>query len=186
MIPADLAPLLEDRRGDLVRYCQKQAGRVLRYETAEDLAQGIHLAALQRAPGLEYRSDDEFAAWLFTVARGYLADRRDYWYALKRRCGNLLRITVGAASTPDPRAVGEPAATDTGPTTFAARREQLVLAVKALSLLMSRDQQLVRWYSEGTPLAEQAEALGISYDAVRVAQGRALDRFRRTFDFVAS
>ena len=60
-----------------------------------------------------------------------MADRRDHWSALKRRSGALLRYTASVTRTTDPRAVAEPAAAISGPSTFAARREQLVLATRA-------------------------------------------------------
>lgn len=180
-----LAHRLDAHRGRLIGYCRQHGGRLLRYETADDLAQGVQLAAVQRAARFELRTEGEFEAWLYTVARGFLANRSAYWSAQKRRSGRLLRIT----SSPDARLAGdgvvrEPALAATGPSTFAARREQIVLATKALSLLLARDQQLVRWYSEDVPLTEQAELLGLGYDALRAAQRRALERFRRSFRLV--
>jgi RNA polymerase sigma factor (sigma-70 family) len=177
---------LESHHPRLVAWCRRHGGRVLRFETAEDLAQGAQLAAVARAGGFELRTDEELEAWLFRVARGHLADRRAYWSALKRRSGRLLRITAAPGrSGAETGAVAEPPLAATGPVTFADRREQVVLATRALSLLMSRDQRLVRWYAEGVPIAEQAERLGVGYDAARVAQSRALERFRKSFRFVS-
>jgi hypothetical protein len=74
-----------------------------------------------------------------------------------------------------------PAGEDTGPQTFADRREQLDVAVKALALLLPRDQNLVRWASEGVDIQEQASRLGLSYDAAERAGARACERFRKAF-----
>jgi RNA polymerase sigma factor (sigma-70 family) len=178
--------LLAARHEDLVRYCLRHAGASLRFESAEDLAQGVHLVALARREKFDLRSESEFDAWLFRLARGHLSDRRIYWSALKRRGGRLLRITASPPSRgAHGAAVGEPFVQGAGPSTFAARREQFVLAVRALSFLTPRDQTLVRWYSEGVPLAEQAVRLDAGYDAVRVGQKRALERFRKSFRLVA-
>ena len=177
-----LAELLASRHETLVRYCLRHAGRLLRFETAEDLAQGVQLAALKRERRFELRSEGEFEAWLFTLARGYLTDRLRYWSRLKRHSGVLLRITsADPGATADPRAVSEPVLDRTGPSTFAARREQVVLAMKALSFLGPRDQQLVTAYRDGLTINEIAEQLSIAYDAARIAQGRALERFRKSF-----
>ncbi len=176
------AERLAARHEQLVRYCLRHGGRLLRFETAEDLAQGVQLAALRRAARFELRSEGELDAWLFTLARGHLADRLRHWSRLKRRSGALLRITAADVdATSDPRAVAEPARARTGPATFAARREQVVIAMKALSFLAPRDQRLVIAYRDGDAIADVAERLGLAYDAARIAQSRALGRFRKSF-----
>jgi DNA-directed RNA polymerase specialized sigma24 family protein len=73
----------------------------------------------------------------------------------------------------------------TGPSTFAARREMIALAARALDLLLPRDRDLVRWSSEGVPLEEQADRLGIAYEAVGKARQRAVERFKKTFALVS-
>ena len=179
---SEFADLLTTRHEVLVRYCLRHAGRLLRYETAEDLAQGVQLAALKRAERFEVRSEREFEAWLFTLARGCLIDRYRYWSRLRRRSGSLLRITsADPATTHDPRAVAEPVIQRTGPATFAARREQVVLAMKALSFLSPRDQRYVTAYRDGVTITELSEQLGVRYDTARVGQSRALERFRKSF-----
>ena len=80
--------------------------------------------------------------------------------------------------------VAPPAATATGPSTFAERRELLVLATKALTSLPQRDVDLVRWRSEGLGIDEQSERLGLSYAATQRAGLRALERFQAAFELV--
>lgn len=176
----DFAKLLEEYRGDLERFLARRAGWILRYETPEDLLQGLHVRALERGRDFEYRGKEPFLKWLYTVARTHLADRHAYWSALKRRSANLLRLTSGGTPR-DPDSVREPAGERTGPSTFADRREQLAIAVKALAVLPDRDRKLVRWSSEGVDLPEQAERLGLSYEACKRARQRALERFRKAF-----
>ena len=84
----EFAAALADQRDELIGFCLKRGGRLLRFETAEDLAQGVHAAALERVDGVEFRSDRELRAWIYTVARGYLANRQEHWAALKRRSRN--------------------------------------------------------------------------------------------------
>jgi RNA polymerase sigma factor (sigma-70 family) len=169
-------------RPDMLAFVTKEARGLLRFESAEDLTQGVHLRALERGGGFEYRGDTEFFAWVYRLARTYLADRRSHWSALKRRSGRLLRLTAGVGDSLG--AVGEPPGSRTGPSTFAARREQIVLATKALDLLLPRDRDLVRWSGEGLTTEEQAERLGISAEAAGRARRRALTRFRKTFRLV--
>ncbi len=183
MSPDDLAPLLASHRAPLLRFIERHAGSVLRFESAEDLVQGVHLRAISGGVAFEYRSEKEWLGWLYALARSHLADRRSHWSALKRRPSRLLRLTGGA--TDDPDAASEPAGSATGPSTFASRREQLATAVRALAVLLPRDRDLVRWHSEGVELDEQARRLGIGYDAAERAHLRALDRFRKAFRLVS-
>ena len=180
MSAPELPELLEEFRDDLLRFAQSHAGRLVRYESPEDLLQGIHVRALERGGEFEYRGREPFLAWLYSVARSYITDRHVYWAALKRRPAALLRLTWGDSSS----GVPEPIATATGPSTFADRREQLSLAVRALALLLPRDQELVQGSSEGLSIAELAEHLEISYDAAERARLRALDRFRKAYRLI--
>jgi DNA-directed RNA polymerase specialized sigma24 family protein len=172
-------------RGELIEFLGRHApAALLRFETPEDLAQGVASEALASADRFTWEGEPQTRAWLFRVARRHVADRTDHWMALKRRSGPLLRLDAtrtGSAGGGTP----EPAITQTGPSTFAFRREQLRLTTKALALLLPRDRDLVTWASEGVPLAEQAERLGIAYRAVSKAGQRAFDRFRKTYELVS-
>jgi RNA polymerase sigma factor (sigma-70 family) len=174
-----LARLLEDHRAALLSYVRRHAGALLRREAAEDLAQLVCVKVLEHGSTFRYEGDEAFRGWLYALARSCLGDRRDHWKAHRRRPDRLLHLT--SADTPRPGAAGEPPAKRTGPGTAASRKEQIALAAKALSLLLPRDAQLVRWTAEDLPLAEQAEKLGISYDAVERARLRALERYRQAF-----
>jgi RNA polymerase sigma factor (sigma-70 family) len=174
-----LAELLVRYRPDLVRFVERRAGSVLRFESAEDLVQGIHLNALRHGARFRYQGREPFLAWMHTVARHHIATRRAYWHALKRRPRGLLRLTRAPGT--DPRGVAEPAAGATGPSTFAGRAEHVARAARALDLLLERDRQLVQWASAGTADAEIAERLGLSRAAAERARQRALGRYRKTF-----
>lgn len=161
---------------------------LLRFETAEDLFQGFASHALSRAERFEDRGEGAASAWLYELARNFLRDRHRHWTALKRGSGRILRSGLGAPASsilhPSGGGSSEPTASQTGPATIAAKREQLVLAAKALALLLPRDRQLVEWSAEGLSIAEMAEELGISADAAGKARNRALERLRKTHELV--
>lgn len=184
------APWLADQHETLVAFVRKRAGKLLlRMETADDLAQGVCAHLLSRGETPETREEAALRAWLFTASERWLSDRRDHWSALKRRGGEVLRFTFQDGPTSDSadvRAVRELAASVTGPSTFAVRREQLALAALALDMLLARDRALVEGMCEGIGLSEQARRLDLTYDAVERARLRALERFRRCFQIVLS
>lgn len=174
---AELSGLLVQFHGELLDFVRRHAGRLLRFETEDDLMQEIHVRALQQGERYRHRGREPFLAWIHTVARSVLADRHAHWTALRRRPAGLLRLTLGGTEG----GAIDPAVSATGPSTFAARRELLSLAVKALSLLPKADRDLVRWRSEDVPLGEQASKLGLSYAALDSASRRALERYRKSF-----
>lgn len=179
-----LSELLVRYRRDLARFLQHQGGWLLRFEPADDLLQGLHVRALELEPTFEYRGREPFLAWVYQIARNHLAERRRYWGRLKRRPAALLRLTSGG--TTDGRVPVDLPDTATGPITFAERREQLTVAIRAIEVLLDRDQELVRWTSEGLSTAEMAARLDIGADAARRAKNRALERFRQAFDLLSS
>lgn len=176
--PAELARLLRAHEAVVAAIVRSEAGvTLLRFDSVEDLVQGTLHEAVRSAESLEWRGEAAFVSWLCTIARRHLGSRRDYWFAGKRFHGNLLRLTLSGSAA-------SPAGSRPGPATFAFRREQLVLARKAVALLMDRDQKLVTWAAEGVSASEMATRLGISPDAAEKARERALDRLRKAFDLL--
>ena len=179
-----LAELLIQQRDSLLRFVQREGAGLLKFESSEDLVQGIHHRALLTEGQFQYRSEGDFAGWIFTLARAYIADRHEHWSALKRGRGKLLRLTWSGGDSRDPGVAPTPAGSLTGPLTWADRREQLRLAVKVLGALPPRDQQLVRWMSQGLSLEEQAGRLGISREAAQRAAHRSVERYRKAFQLL--
>jgi RNA polymerase sigma factor (sigma-70 family) len=177
---AELKRHLAEVQGDLLVFVRRHAGRLLRFEGAEDLAQGIHARALERGASYRHQGREQFLAWIYSVARTHLADRHHYWGALRRRPSSLVRL----ANEGSTGVSLEPAATATGPSTFAARREMVHLVAQAMSILREQDRSLVRWLGDGLPMREQASRLGLSYDAAESASRRALERFRKAYRLV--
>jgi len=179
-----LAELLVRHRGRLAAWIAREGSGLLKFESCEDLVQGVCEHALRVASRFEFRGEERFVAWLFEVARQRLADRNRYWSAFKRGSARVLRLTwTGLSDTAGGRE-RVPSSTATGPATVAARREQLALAARALALLSERDRKLVRWLSEGVAIEEQAQRLELSADSTRRASSRALERFRKTFEAI--
>lgn len=182
MTEPNLASLLELFDAELRTFVRYRAGRLLRYETADDLVSGVHIRVLERGAGFDYRGDDAFVGWLRTVAKSYLADRVGYWTALRRKPTALLRLTGIGSDTGAPGI--EPVADATGPITFAQRRERLDVAVRALDLLLPRDRRIVLLLREGYTATDLANQLELSQAAAEKARTRALDRFRRAYELL--
>ncbi len=186
MKPADgpetreLARLISERHDEILAFVRRRAGGgLLRLETVEDLAQGVCAHALAQEQHVEGR--DALGAWLFRLAENFLHDRRDYWTALKRSGSNVLRAGLGGTADGELSQVGGLAASVTGPSTFAIRREQIQVAACALDMLLPRDRELVSGIAHGLTVEEQTAGLGLSYDAVVQSRRRALERFRSCF-----
>lgn len=178
-----LEDLLLQHSSRLLAFLRKNARTLLAYEAVEDLMQGVHVRCVEQQAAFVYRSEPEFLAWAYAIVRGHIADRHEYWSALKRRSGRVLRYTLSQASAGD-NAVQLPPGSRTGPGTFAERREMLAIATRALAALPARDRQLVQWHSEKLSLEEQAKHLDITYAAAQKAGLRALERFRKTFELL--
>lgn len=177
-----LRELLLRHDRDLRRYLERRAGWLVRFETPEDLAQGLHLRALEQEAHFVYQGREPFFAWVHTLMDQHLAARRKHWMALKRRPRALLRLTEGGTG----RAAVDPADTATGPSTFADRRERLALAVKAMAVLLPRDQELVRCATDGLTTEEIASRLDLTPESARRARNRALERYREAYALLAA
>lgn len=175
-----LTDLLERHRDQLVRFLAREAGGLMRYEDAEDLAQGVHMHALRVEERFEYQGEPQFIGWLYAVARRYIADRNAYWKALKRNAGTMLRLTFGASSEPGSGAFAPPARL-TGPQTFAQRREMVDVAAEAIAALPERDQRIVELANRGMDIDQLADALEVSAAAAQRARHRAVERFEKLF-----
>lgn len=181
---AELLPLLERTRGTLTAYLEREARGLLARESIDDVVQGVHVRALRQAEQLQIRSDGEFFNWLKIVARQHVLDRQKYWSALRRQGGAMLRITAAPSSTSAGGSGIDPAANVTGPATYAMRREMVELAGKAVKTLLPRDQELVRYSTDGMPIEQIASLLGLSYDAAEQARRRAMERFKKAYELL--
>ncbi len=177
----DVASLLALHDREIEALVRHEAGSILSFEETADLLQGVRERALARAGSFEWRGPEAALGWLRTLARSYLNDRRVHWSALKRRPAALLRLTLADDGT---RTGAAPASTQTGPATFAERRESLVKAVRALDLLLPRDRELVLLELEGLSAEEVGRRLGLAADSAARARLRALERLRKAWQLL--
>ncbi|MCA8971648.1 MAG: sigma-70 family RNA polymerase sigma factor [Planctomycetes bacterium] len=173
--------LLDRERAALHALVAREGGGLLRFESVEDVVQGIAIRAL--SSDFEYVDDVRAVAWLRVVAKRHIVDRLDYWRALRRGSGRVLRLTWTDSSH---ATEALPADRKRGPATFAEHRELVELATKALNSLPERDRNLVLWTSEGVDLREQARRIGVEYSACQRAAHRARERFRRAFELLVA
>jgi len=179
----DLASLLVEHRDVMESLVSREASGLLKFENPEDIVQGMILKALGSEATFKFQGIPAFRSWLTTIARRHIADRHGHWSALRRGSGRIIRYS--ASGTDGFPFDLTPVGTQTGPSTFASRREQCVLAIRALDVLTPRDRDLVRWICDGMPLSEQAERLELTGESTRKAGQRALERFRKAFRLVA-
>ncbi|HKD99583.1 MAG TPA: sigma-70 family RNA polymerase sigma factor [Planctomycetota bacterium] len=180
----DLAKRIEAQLPTLRAFVARHARGLLRFETEEDVVQGVLVRALGEAASFEFRGDAELRAWLRTIARRHVASRHRYYLALRRDAGAMLRITAGDTHTQRGTGGVRPAGKDPGPSTVASRHEQAALATRALEVLSSRDRQLVEWIVEDVPLDDVAKRLGVGYEAAKRARLRAMERFRAVVEAI--
>ena len=175
---AELEAALVDHSADVQVYIERHAAGLLRFESSQDLYSGLVLELLTRLPRFERRSTIENRAWLFEAARMHMGNRRRHWSALKRDSGRLMRTGMESA----PGLLDEFAASQTGPSTFALRREQLVLLTQAMAVLPERDRRLVEFASRDLTNEAIAGELKIEVNAAAKAKSRALDRLRKAHE----
>lgn len=70
-----LAELLVQHHEDLLRRLRSRGGGLFRFESEEDLAQGVHLRALNSAQRFEYQGEQAFRGYLSQLVRAHVADR---------------------------------------------------------------------------------------------------------------
>ena len=177
-----LSELLGRHRRLLVRHFEKRGASLRRFESAEDLAQGVHLHAVRVEDRFEYQGEGPFVRWLLRLAKQHMADRVEYWTALKRDAGPMLRITYGASTT---SGGVQPATPDSGPVTRASRHELLDVAARALDGLPPRDRAIVTLLSGGASIADIAAQLEVTQSAAQRARLRAIERFKKIYTIVS-
>lgn len=181
---ARLEDLLIELSGEVADEVARRArGALLRFETVQDLTQGAAQAVLRAAPTFTWRGREAGRGWILRVVESHVEDRRRHWSSLKRQGGTLLRLDAGGLPSGS-EAAFDLATSETGPSTFAHRRELLVLAARALELLLPRDRELVEGDAAGLTLEELGRRLDLGPDAVQKARVRALERFRKAFELV--
>lgn len=135
--------------------------------SAEDIAAEAWLTAASKIHNFK-GSDDDFPAWLFTIARNHASNSRRT--ALRRRTDPL-------SVQESPESTWGIATSDVGPV------DDLETTRELLQYLSPREAEVVACIDVvGLDVATTAAALGMMPTAVRVARHRALGRLRRLLD----
>jgi RNA polymerase sigma factor (sigma-70 family) len=165
----------------LRRWLRAHAGELLRQDSEDDLVQDVLGKAVRAADSLREDHEGSLTAWLLAIAENHLRDRVDWWASLRRASDRVLRLSHSDSGAARDLGNSLPLADLTGPGTAAQREESVTLITRAMAALPERDRELVRWYSEGLTLDNQAQRLAISYDAAKKASARALGRLGKVF-----
>ena len=89
----DFVNLLIQHRDQLEHAVRLKAAGLIRYESADDLVQGIHMHALDVRDKFDYRDTRAFQAWLMRIAEQHISDRNRYWMAKKRKAERMIALT---------------------------------------------------------------------------------------------
>lgn len=146
----------------MLGFCTNMLGEA---DFAQEVAQEIFLAAYKAMP--RFRRHASIRTWLFAIARRQcLKALRDQTRRRRLRSDKEDVIATTAHREPPPPAGEDPEA-------------QLRLVRQGLGQLDQEDRTvLMMRYDAGLPIAEMADALGISVASVRRRIGRALQRLR--------
>jgi len=154
---AAFAPLYQQYVDPVFRYCLRRLGS---RESAEDATSLIFAKVLAGLPG--YRADkSSFRSWLFAVSHNVLVDLE--------RARRPQQELDGADLIADP----DPGPEDAALATESRREVQLLLAS-----VPPDQRRVLELRLAGLTTAEIAQALGMTPNAVRVSQFRAMTRLR--------
>jgi RNA polymerase sigma-70 factor (ECF subfamily) len=156
----------EEARGELLERLRPRiilwvatrlSPEIRRHHDPEDVTQEVLLAVHRGMDDLEYRGDPAFHAWLYRVAGNRIRDLADHTGARKRQ-----EVPITPFS-------------QTSPTAAAVRSESFRMLHEAIGGLPEHHREVIRLrYIEDRSVAETAEILGRSENAVRLLALRAV------------
>jgi len=139
-------------------------------ESSSDLVQSVCRSLLVDQRRFEFRSETEFRAWLFTVARTKILEKLRFHGREKRDMGREQGLDDSAAS-----AIFDAYQTSTTPSQDAQSREQVAILERAIDELEPDHREVVTLVRlAGLPFTEAATVMGRTPDATRMLLGRAL------------
>lgn len=156
--------LLERVRPRVVLWVASRMSPALRAKVEpEDVAQEILLAVHKAWSSFRGTNERSFFAWLFRIAENRIRDQVDHFGAAKRQAVPLLRFS------------------QTSPSTRVARAEMVIRIQGALTHLSESHRKVIQLVRlEERPVAEVAELMDRSPNAIRVLYCRALKAMRQT------
>jgi RNA polymerase sigma-70 factor (ECF subfamily) len=158
---AAVRELLERHLPTIQAIVRRRMSRVLRArEESLDIVQSVCRQVLANLELLELRSEDEFGGWLLRAIEHKLVDHYRHLGREKRDSARERHLeTTAELGLPEPR---------TGPSSFAARREQAERLQAAMQALTPLQREALRLHSsDGLPFPAIAERLGITLKQAR-------------------
>lgn len=158
--------LLERLRTRLVVWAAGRMSPALRAKVeAEDVAQEVLLAIHKGLPAFEGGDERAFFGWVFRIAENRIRDLVSHFGAQKRQ--PVLRTSFS----------------QTSPSMAAARKEELARVVTAIEALPEDYRTVIRLRRiEHREVAEVADLMGRSANAVRVLYCRAIKALKEAMD----
>lgn len=145
-----------------------------------DIVQEVLVEAASRLPDYLSRSPIPFQAWIRKIAVERIAYvHRMHVVAGKRSVRREVALTGSNGSSSDARVAFHPRSRDKSPSSYVAGKELYGEVAKLMKQLPENDQELLRLrFIEQHSAKEVAMALGITEQAVRMRQLRALRQLR--------
>lgn len=175
-----LAAFIEDRRGPLLGYIERQLGAALRRKLEpDDIFQEVSAEAVRSLDGVDLSGRDPFG-WLCQIAERRIIDaHRRYFGAQKRDAGREIPIHRQSPDESRAAVIDMLVASMTSASQMFSRNQREVLLTEALTKLPSDQREALRLrYIEGLPSKEIAARLGKSDGAVRVMLTRSLAKLQ--------
>lgn len=162
----------------LEAYVRRRAGRlVTARESASDLVQSACREVFAHLDRFRYDGEEGFRRWLYATALRKMRDRQRRYGARKREVGREVRLQRPEDSRSSGLRYDELIESCAGPSTVAARSEQVARVNGALRRLPERDRRVIEMaYAESLSRAEMARRLGVTESHLRVLLSRALVR----------
>lgn len=173
--PRAFAPLYERYFPLIHGYCLRRLGHT---ESAADATSQIFINAIQALPAFKpnpKRPGSSFRSWLFSIAHNVVVDTY-------RRSRPHLSLDKPTASGDESTLIDRMVDVDPSPEDLAIASESRSHLGTLLTQLPERQAAIVDLRLAGLTNAEIAEALNISYPAVRSAQYRAFLTLRELLD----
>jgi len=172
---AALEDLIRLHEPSLLAFVRSRAGKALRRrESVRDLLQEILLEVALGLEKLEYRSEPEFRAWLYSLAERRVVDRARHFRREKRDGGALRSLDDSRAQQ---ELLLQGFSSVLSPSGALAHREDVLRLEEAFARLPETDREVLSLaFFCGLNSAEIGARLGIGHEAARKRKRRAKTR----------
>lgn len=181
-----LGELLHRYLPDLHAYVRLRAGRMLlARESSADLVQSICREALGELDGFQYRGEQAFRSWLYTVAQRKLATRYDYHLAQRREVGREVPLPAPGLSNTSRAEIdlADSYAALCSPSRRLAAKQLVEEVEGAFAKMPDHYREVILLArSEGLTHEQIAARMGRSTGSVRMLLSRALAELARLLD----